>query len=308
MDRNSIDWRGYWAASPTPYINEDQLDLESLEALTQWYADQGLHGLLVNGTSGEWFSQTQAERKQVAQTVLAQTKGDIPVVVGITALTPRESLLLAEHAMTHGASGVALTVPPYSKALDHEVVAFYEYIAQSVNAPVMIYNWPHGTSIDISTELASRLADIDGVVALKESTPNADQFFATAERVIDRVRVFGNFMSVRGLAFLQEHGGDGMIGGGSLFGRLDAQFWEDVWRGDWEQAKVHAEATESLFNSLWAPGGWRGLYGGYQSQLKAAMNMLAIPGGGAVRSPRLPITNPDDLAAIRSALVSAQLL
>lgn len=308
MDRNSIDWKGYWAAVPTPYLDEDRVDFDSLSQLTAWYQKEGLHGLLVNGTTGEWFSQTLSERKAVAETVLGAIGSPIDVVIGITALTPKESVEIGQHAMENGATGVALSAPPYSKPLENETIAFYEKIASSLKAPIMVYNWPHGTAIDIGTDLADRLADIDGVVAFKDSTPDADQFFATAERILDRVQVFGNFMNTRGLSFLRETGGDGMIGGGSLFGRADAQYWEDVWAGDWAAAEKHALATEGLFNSLWAPGGWRGLYGGYQSELKAAMQMLGIPGGGVVRSPRLPITDESDLSAIKSALVQAGLL
>jgi len=308
MDRNSIDWKGYWAAVPTPYIDENEVDFKSLCELTSWYVNEGFHGLLVNGTTGEWFSQTLSERRAVAETALGEVGSQIDVVVGITALTLRESVEIGQHAMENGAVGVALSAPPYSKPLESETVAFYEEVARRLNAPIMMYNWPHGTSIDIGTELADRLADIEGIVALKDSTPNADQFFATAERVLDRVRVFGNFMTLRGLDFLKQTGGDGTIGGGSLFGRDDAQYWEDVWAGNWASAEKHAVATESLFNSLWAPGGWRGLHGGYQSELKAAMKMLNIPGGGAVRSPRLPITDASDLSAIRLALMQAGLL
>ena len=308
MDRDSIDWKGYWAAVPTPFVDDDKVDFESLGQLTSWYIEEGLHGLFVNGTTGEWFSQTFSERLAVAETVLGAVESHVNVVIGVTALTAKESIEIGNHAMENGAVGIALSVPPYVKPLENETVAFYEKISRSVEAPIMMYNWPHGTSIDIGTELADRLSDIEGVVALKDSTPSADQFFATAERILDRVRVFGNFMSLRGLSFLKETGGDGMIGGGSLFGRADAQYWEDVWVGDWAAAEKHAVATESLFNSLWAPGGWRGLHGGYQSELKAAMKMLSIPGGGAVRSPRLPITDEDDLSAIRLALVQAGLL
>ena len=64
--------------------------------------------------------------------------------------------------------------------------------------PVMVYNWPHGTSVDIGPDLASRIADVDNVVAIKDSTPNLEQFFETTKRVVGRVRVFGPLMGVAG--------------------------------------------------------------------------------------------------------------
>ena len=171
----------------------------------------------------------------------------------------------------------------------------------------MVYNWVHGTSVEIGPELASRLAGIDTVVALKDSTPNAEQFYETTRTVVGRLRVFGPFMTVRGYQELKAHGGDGFIGGGTIFGAPDPQFWEDYWSGDDEACLAHARRTEELFPKLWLPGGWAGKYGGYQSQLKAIMKMLGQP-GGEVRPPRLPITDPASLAAIREVLVADQLL
>ena len=63
MDRESVDWHGYWPACPTPFTADGALDLESLRALVEWYVGQGMHGIFVNGTSGEWFSQSPEERR-----------------------------------------------------------------------------------------------------------------------------------------------------------------------------------------------------------------------------------------------------
>jgi 4-hydroxy-tetrahydrodipicolinate synthase len=145
------------------------------------------------------------------------------------------------------------------------------------------------------------------VVAIKDSTPNLEQFFETTRRVLGDVRVFGPFMSVAGLEFLLEHGGDGFIGGGSLWGAADAGFWEAVWRGDAETAREHARRTDELFPKLWLPGGWGGQFGAYQSQLKALMKLLGQP-GGEVRPPRLPVTDEESLRRLREILVEAGLL
>lgn len=303
MDRNSVNWQGYLPASPTPFTPDlGAIDTEALTALVEWYIAEGMHGIFINGTSGEWFSQTEAERKLVAETAIAASAGRIPIIIGVTSYTAKAAAALGEHAMAAGAAGIASTPPPYAKTLPDETVAFYRDLGAFTQAPVMVYNWPHGTSVDIGPDLADRLADIEQVVAIKDSTPNVEQFQQTAKTVLGRVRVFGNFMNHQGLDFLLEHGGDGMIGGGSLFGRPDSKFWDDVWAGDIDAARRHADASERLFTALWAPGGWRGHFAAYQSQLKAAMDMRGIPGGGPVRPPRLPLTNPDHLATVRQVL------
>jgi 4-hydroxy-tetrahydrodipicolinate synthase len=307
MDRNDVSWRGYWPACPTPFHEDGSLDLDSLRALVELFVEQGMHGLFVNGTTGEWFSQTTGERRQVAETAIEAAAGRVPVVVGCTSLTARDAVELGKHAFSVGAAGIGATPPPYSRTLPDETAAFYEDLSNGVDGPLLVYNWPHGTSVDIDPQLASRLVDIENVVGIKDSTPNMAQFFETNRTVNGRAIVFGMFMSVEGFEQLVAHGGDGFIGGGSILGPADAAFWESYWRGDLDAARAHAERTDALFPKLWQPGGWRGLYGGYQSQLKVLMGLMGQPGGHP-RRPRLPITDPAAIEALREVLRQESLL
>ena len=307
MDRNDVTWKGYWAACPTPFHEDGSYDADSHRALLDWYVGQGLHGVLINGTTGEWFSQTPEERKLVAQTAIDAVAGRMTVVIGCTAYTAREASEYARHAVDAGADGVESTAPPYVKPFDDEIVVYYRQLGAATDAPLMVYNWVHGTAVDMTADLVLRLAEIDTIVALKDSTPNQQQFFETTRAVVDRLRVFGPFMSTEGYAQLKAHGGDGFIGGGTIFGAPDPQFWEDYWRGDDEACLAHAKRTEDLFPKLWLPGGWAGKYGGYQSQLKAIMKMLGQP-GGEPRLPRLPVDDEQSLREIRAVLVEFGLL
>ena len=307
MKRDDVQWRGYWPACPTPFTQDGAVDEESLRALLEWYVGEGMHGVFVNGTTGEWFSQTPEERRLVAETAIDQVAGRITVAIGCTSYTAREAAELGRHALAAGADGIGSTPPPYAKTYEDETLAYFRDLSDGVDGPIMIYNWPHGTSVDIGPALAERLVEIENVVALKDSTPNAEQFYETTRRIIDRVRVFGPFMSTAGLEFMLEHGGDGSIGGGSLFGAPDAEFWDAVWRGDYEPARAHARRTDELFPKLWLPGGWGGHFGAYQSQLKAIMAMLGQPGGHP-RRPRLPVTDEAGLGRIRAVLAETGLL
>ncbi|MCF6508121.1 dihydrodipicolinate synthase family protein [Blastococcus sp. MG754426] len=307
MDRTDVTWRGYWAACPTPFREDGALDLDTFRDLLDFYAGEGLHGVLVNGTSGEWFAQTDAERRAVAEAAVEHVAGRMTVVIGCTDYTADRVAGLARHAMAAGADGVASTPPPYAKPFPDEIVEFYRDISRATDAPLMVYNWPHGTSVDIGTALAERIAEVDTVVALKDSTPDVAQFHATARALAGRVRVFGQFMSTEGFEVLLGGAGDGTIGGGTLFGAPDPQFWEAFWRGDHEVCRVHAKRIDELFPRLWLPGGWAGHWGAYQSQLKAIMAMLGQP-GGVPRRPRLPVTDPASLQAIREVLVQGGLL
>jgi 1-pyrroline-4-hydroxy-2-carboxylate deaminase len=307
MDRNDVSWKGYWPACPTPFHADQSLDLDSLRALLEFYLGEGVHGLLVNGTTGEWFSQTTAERHQVAETAVATAAGRVPVVVGCTSYTAREAIALAKHALAAGAAGISSTPPPYSKTFPDETVQYFQDISDGIDGPILVYNWPHGCGVDIDPALASRIADVENVVGIKDSTPNAQQFYETTRTVVDRVRVFGPFMSLEGFEQLLLHGGDGFIGGGTIFGAPDPAFWESYWAGDHDACRAHALRTDRLFPKLWLPGGWAGRYGAYQSQLKAIMRMLGQP-GGEVRRPRLPVTDEASLAAIRTVLIEESIL
>ncbi len=307
MNRDDVDWRGYWPACPTPFTSDGAIDVESLRALVEWYVGEGMHGIFVNGTTGEWFSQTPEERRLVAETAIDQVAGRATVVVGCTSLTAKGAVELGRHALAAGAAGIGSPPPPHSQTYPDETVRYFQDISDGVDGPLMVYNWPHGTSVDIDPDLAERIAAVDNVVAIKDSTPDLEQFFETTRRVVGSVRVFGPLMGVAGLEFLLEQGGDGFIGGGSLWGARDAEFWEAVWRGDVETAREHARRTDELFPKLWLPGGWGGHFGAYQSQLKALMKMLGQP-GGEVRPPRLPVTDEASLQRMHEILVEIGLL
>lgn len=301
MDRNSVDWRGYWPAVPTPFRADGEIDWTSYDQLIDWYLERKMQGLFINGTTGEWFAQTHDERRKVAEFIAKKVQGRIPVVIGVTTFTAKESIELANHALSVGIDGVCSSAPAYSKTLPEETVAYFQNLSDGINGPIMIYNWPHGSGIEISGELAERLAAIEKIVAVKDSTPNGEQFLDTTKRLIGSVRIFGNFMVPANLDFMLANGGDGTIGGGSIFGRPDSLYWEHVWSGDLEPARAHAERNLKLLEGLWLPGGWAGKWGAYQSQLKAIMAMIGAP-GGTVRPPRLPITDEKSLTAIRTVL------
>lgn len=307
MNRDDIDWAGYFPACVTPFHEDGGLDLTTFAALVEHYAGEGMHGLVVNGTCGEWFSQSAEERRSVTEVAVQATAGRMTVLVGCTAYTAAETIEFARHALGAGVDGVLVSPPPYAKLSRDEVVAFYADVNAGISGPLVVYNWPHGSGVDIASDLADQLADIDQIVAIKDSTPSAEQFFETSRRVRDRVRVFGPYMSRAGLEVLRTEGGDGTVGGGSLAGRADPGFWESCWRGDFVAPAEYAVAGDRLFEKLWLPGGWAGRYGAYQSQLKALMHMLGQP-GGHVRRPRLPITDLDSLAAMREVLLEESLL
>ena len=159
MNRDDVDWAGYFPAVVTPFTETGELDTATLHSLIEQYADRGMHGVVVNGTCGEWFSQEVHERKAVAETAIAAAAGRMTVLIGCTSNRAENVRDLASHALAAGADGVLASPPPYIKLFPDEVVTWYEEISDLVRAPLVVYNWPHGTGIDIDSDLADRLAD-----------------------------------------------------------------------------------------------------------------------------------------------------
>lgn len=306
MDRDDVDWKGYWVAAPTPFTREGALDEAAWRAGLRHYRAMGVHGVLANGTTGEWFSQSDAERRRVAEIAVEELKGKIPVVIGCTTYTARQTIELARHAQAIGADGAMSTPPPYAAPTAREIVAYFRAISDAVDLPLMVYNWARGTNVEITWEIAAELARIERVVALKDSTTNRLQAIRTLEEVGGALRVFGGFANRLGYALLRTLGGDGSIDGGAIAGRHAVAFYEAHWRGDQATALAEAETYAAIMERLINPD-WSGRFGSPQAQIKAAMNMLGQPGGW----PRLPLLPIDDAAALdglRGVLAAGGLL
>ena len=306
MRYDEVKWRGYWPAAPTPFTESGALSLDRWQAVLELYLDQGVHGVLVNGTTGEWFAQSPAERAAVAEAAVATVAGRVPVVVGVTSFTAGDAARLARAAAAAGADGVLSTPPPYAHPTDEEILAYFAELAAATDLPLMVYNWPRGVAVDMSVDLLERLSELDTIAAVKESTGDEVKALATTERLAGRVRVFNRFIYRRGLAMLREIGGDGSIDGGGLGAPFAVAFYEAVWAGDWDAARRAADQYGALTAGL-VSADYSGRFGSPTAQLKAAMRLLGQPGGW-VREPLLEITDTERLRALAGVLVRSGLV
>lgn len=305
MNRDDVRWRGYWVATPTPFRRDGQFDETAFRAALKLYLSEGVHGVLVNGTTGEWFAQSPEERRQVVEAAVDEVGGRIPVVVGCSSYTPAETIELAEHARSCGAAGAACTPPPYVHPTEEETVAFYRAVSEAVDIPWMVYNWPRGTGVDVPVRTILRLAELDRVVAVKDSTGDELKCAEACEAVGGTVRFFGRFIHRRGMAVWREFGGDGNIDGGGLGARFAAPYFESLWQDDLEAARRLGARYSKLTGELVNPD-YSGKFASPTAQLKAAMNLLGQP-GGHVRPPLLNVNDPETLRGLGDALRRAGL-
>jgi dihydrodipicolinate synthase/N-acetylneuraminate lyase len=291
MDRNSVNWRGYIPALTTPFTAAGELDLQGWRELVEWAVGEGMHGIVVAGSSGEWFTLDHDERVKLFELATELVAGRIPVIGCCNALRPAESLALGLAAQRIGMDGIILAPPPYAVPNDREVLAFYERIATQVHLPLCLYNWPRGTGVDMARPLVERLAEIDTVVAIKNSTGSFAGFIDTFFACKDRIRIFGFGYDELALSLIRDHGGDGTIGGGAMLGREHPAFFEAIWAGNLETARRHAAREKRVFDFCMAAD-FAPRFASAQAIMKALLNLQGLP-GGYPRQPLLPLTREE---------------
>jgi dihydrodipicolinate synthase/N-acetylneuraminate lyase len=304
MDRSSVEWKGYIPAITTPFTAEGDIDWDGWRDLIEWLVAEGLHGITIGGTTGEWFSMSEDERHESFRFAADVVDGRITVLGGCNSFTPAETIRHASAAREAGIDGILLTPPPYVVPNDRELVAWYTGVSDAVEIPICIYNWPRGTAREISVELAKRLVEIDNVVAIKNSSGDLRNFMDMFFAVRDQVRYFGVPIAELGIMMLQ-NGADGQIGAGAVIARDEASFFDSVWAGDLDTARRCAE-REALIWRSWINADYSAKFGSPQAIMKAALNLRGLP-GGYPRPPLLPLEN-DEVEIIRATLVELGLV
>jgi dihydrodipicolinate synthase/N-acetylneuraminate lyase len=287
MDRSTVDWRGYIPAVVTPFSEDLELDRDGFQEMLEWLVAEGMHGIVVAGSSGEWPSLTGEERIDLFRLAAKQVRGRIPVIGCCNAIAPRESLEFARAAGEIGLAGIIVAPPPYSRPNEREIIAFYESVARMTELPLAIYNWPRGTGIDMDTDLIQRLAEIEKVTAIKNSTVSLASFVRTFFELKDALRIFGFGTDELSMSLLEHHGGDGTIGGGGVLGRDHPDYFNHLWAGEIDEARVCGDRDRRFFEFSMHPD-FSPKFASAQAIMKEALNARGVPGGHP-RPPYLPL-------------------
>ena len=282
MDRNSVDWQGSIPALVTPFDAHGAIDRQAFIDNVDRQFKAGASGILVGGCTGEFWSLSSEERTDCFELACEAVAGRGTVLAGTGAITVDETVRLTNAAQKAGCDG-ALILPPYFIRLsDDEIYEHFRSVDEKTSLPIILYNIPGNALNALTPALASRLADLDGVVGIKESSGDWNNFHATLIRVRERIRVFCGPSSIFGMEALNA-GADGLIdcfpnvwlpGAYELF---DAT----VHRRD-EQARA-LQATGRRLTELFTSNG-RSLY----PSTKAAMTILGYRAGDP-RPPLLPL-------------------
>ena len=162
--------QGSIVAIVTPMFKDGSVDWKGLEKLVEWHIEQGTNSIVAVGTTGEASTLSMEEHTQVIQEIIRIANKRIPIIAGTGANSTREAIELTQTAKELGADAALLVTPYYNKPTQEGLYQHYKAIAEAVDLPQILYNVPGRTGVDMSNETVIRLADIPGIVGIKDAT------------------------------------------------------------------------------------------------------------------------------------------
>jgi len=181
-------FKGSIVALVTPF-NNGKVDEEALSELIEWHIEEGTDGIVPCGTTGESATLTYEEHYRVIETTVKVVNKRVPVIAGTGANSTEETIMMTEEAKKIGADGALLVAPYYNKPTQEGIYRHYKAVAEAVDIPLVVYNVPGRTAINISPETVARLAELKNIVAIKEASGNMRQ-------VSDIIRLCGDKITV----------------------------------------------------------------------------------------------------------------
>ncbi len=285
-------FRGIYPALVTPMTEREEVDLPKLEALVEYLIGAGVQGLIPLGSTGEFYALSPQERRDVLATVVRTTAGRVPVVAGVNAAATREVVQYAREAEALGANGVMVAPPYYSLPRPDELLEHFRAVDAAIGIPIMLYNFPARTGVDLRPEFVERLAELKNVRYIKDSTGETWRISEIIQRCGDRMQVFvgGDTVAFEGLVL-------GSAGWVAAIANVCAAEHVRLYR--LLECKDIAAARDYFYHLL--PLFSLFEHSGKFTQFVKASCGLAGRDAGPPRRPLLP-PNADELESIREAL------
>ncbi|MCE7916121.1 MAG: 4-hydroxy-tetrahydrodipicolinate synthase [Nitrosomonas sp. PRO5] len=200
-------FKGSLVAIVTPMLEDGALDLDRFCALIDFHIEQKTDGIVVVGTTGESPTVDFDEHHLLIRTAVTHAAGRIPVIAGTGANSTREAIELTVFSKNAGADACLSVAPYYNKPTQEGLYQHFKAIAEAVDIPMILYNVPGRTVVDISNDTALRLAQIPGIVGIKDATGNIARGCDLLQRVPDNFAVYsGDDATALALLLLGGHG------------------------------------------------------------------------------------------------------
>jgi len=271
----------------TPFKADGSFDEKAFESFVDWQIAEGSNGLVPVGTTGESPTLSHAEHGRVVEVCVAVAKGRVPVIAGAGSNNTVEAIALAQHAEKAGADGVLVVTPYYNKPNQRGLYEHFAAVARATKLPIVIYNIPPRSVIDMTPETMGRLAhDFDNIVGVKDATGKIER--VSEQRAScgkDFVQLSGEDATALGF---NAHGGVGCISvTANVAPRLCAEFQDAMAAGDWAKALEYQDLLMPLHQAIFTEAGVSGTkyalskFGRVENRLR--LPMMPVEASSAAR-------------------------
>ena len=289
-------FKGSLPALITPFKN-GAVDFDTLKKLVDWHVAEGSHGLVPVGTTGESPTLTHEEHGAVIEAVVKAAAGRVPVIAGAGSNATVEGIALIQHAQKVGANAALVVTPYYNKPTQAGLVAHFTALHDCATLPIVIYNIPGRSVVDMSPETMGTLAKLPRIIGVKDATGKIER--VSQQRITcgaDFVQLSGEDATALGF---NAHGGVGCISvTANVAPRLCAEFQEATLRGDYAKALEYQDRLMPLHEAIFIEPGLAGA--------KYGLSLLGLC-SEEVRLPLLTLTDGTK-ARITSAMQHAGLI
>jgi 4-hydroxy-tetrahydrodipicolinate synthase len=168
-------WEGIFTIMLSAFTREGKIDENAMRRSINFVMERGVHGLVFLGSTGEFPYIQMKDKKRIIDIAVNYANGKLPVIIGTSAFGLDDVLELSKYAQNAGADGLMIALPIYYKLSKESIIAHYEAIASKIDKPIILYNFPATTHLEMTPDTVIKLAEIDKVVGIKESIRDLKQ-------------------------------------------------------------------------------------------------------------------------------------
>ncbi len=276
--------KGTFAVMVTPFTDNQDLDEKGLRKNIAWYIQEGIQGVICNGSTSEFANLSKEERKFVIDVTVDEVKGRVPVMSGTAAHSTRETIEMTAYAEKARCDAVLLVPPYYGGPNQDEIFEYYREVAAAVPIQIMVYNNPYTSGVDIQPSTVARIAEIKNIPYVKESSGDIRRIHEIIQLCGEKIDVWCGWEDLAYESLLM--GCKGWVCPTSnIVPRMTVELFDLVQSGRVREAEKLYYRMLPLLQFLEA--------GQLGAKVKAAMNMVGQC-GGKPRKPFLPLSKAQE--------------
>lgn len=284
MESRKSQWSGVFTPVVTPFTDTGEVDYEAFRSLLEVLIGEGVHGVIIAGTTGEFYSMDAGEKAALFDFAVQAVNHRVPVIAGTSCIGTRDTVKLTEQAAELGTDGILLLPPAFCMPTAREIVGYYKTVAE-VGLPIMAYNNPARTGVNLGAALVAELRDIPNIVAFKETQKDIYAFSESLRMIEGKLDIFVGLEPYATAQF--SRGAKGIVSTISNVCAPDVvQLCDALSKGEPQTALAAQHRIDKLYLLMSKSGLSNFAY------VKTAMKILGRPGG----LPRLPHLPADDQA------------